>query len=81
MTLPTVESLRDRSRDELIALVLQLAARLERLEAEVEQLKRPTTTSRNSSQPPSRPQRTRSLTALEDRRDLPFRAAAAAPEL
>ncbi len=57
MTLPTVESLRDLSRDELIALVLQLAERLERLEAEVERLKRPPTTSRNSSQPPSRDQK------------------------
>jgi len=57
MTLPTVENLRDLSRDELIALVLQLAERLERLEAEVERLKRPPTTSRNSSQPPSRDQK------------------------
>jgi transposase len=54
MSLPTLESLRDLSRDELIALVLQLAERLERLEAEVERLKRPPPTSRNSSQPPSR---------------------------
>jgi transposase len=57
MTLPTVESLRNLSRDELIALVLQLAERLERLEAEVERLKRPPPTSRNSSQPPSRDQK------------------------
>lgn len=57
MTLPTVESLRDLSRDELIALVLQLAEHLQRLEAEVERLKRPPTTSRNSSQPPSRDQK------------------------
>lgn len=57
MTLPTIESLRDLSRDELMALVLQLAERLERLEAEVERLKRPPTTSRNSSQPPSRDQK------------------------
>lgn len=57
MTLPTAESLRDLSRDELIALVLKLAERLERLEAEVERLKRPPPTSRNSSQPPSRDQK------------------------
>ena len=57
MTLPTAESLRDPSRDELMALLLQLAERLERLEAEIERLKRPPTTSRNSSQPPSRDQK------------------------
>lgn len=57
MTLPTAESLRDLSRDELIALVLQMAERLAALEAEVERLKRPPTTSRNSSQPPSRDQK------------------------
>jgi len=57
MTLPTSDSLRDLSRDELIALVMQLAERLERLEAEVERLKRPPTTSHNSSQPPSRDQK------------------------
>lgn len=57
MTLPTAESLRDLSRDELIALVLQLAERLAQLEAEVERLKRPPSTSRNSSQPPSRDQK------------------------
>lgn len=57
MTLPTLESLRELSRDELIALVLQMAERLERLEAEIERLKRPPPTSRNSSQPPSRDQK------------------------
>jgi transposase len=57
MTLPTSDSLRDLSRDELIALVIQLAERLERLEAEVERRKQPPTTSRNSSQPPSRDQK------------------------
>jgi len=57
MTLPTVESLRDLSRDELIALVLQLAEQVRQLQAEVERLKRPPTTSRNSSQPPSRDQK------------------------
>jgi transposase len=57
MTLPTSDSLRDLSRDELVALVIQLAERLERQEAEVERLKRPPATSRNSSQPPSRDQK------------------------
>ena len=57
MSPPTFESLRDLSRDELIALVLQLAERLSRLEAELDQFKRPPTTSRNSSQAPSRDQK------------------------
>lgn len=57
MTLPTSDGLCDLSREELIALVMQLAERLERLEAEVERLKRPPTTSHNSSQPPSRDQK------------------------
>ncbi len=57
MTLPTPDSLRDKSHDELIALVIQLAERLERLEGEVERRKQPPTTSRNSSQPPSRDQK------------------------
>lgn len=57
MTLPTAESLRALSRDELIALLLQMAERLAQLEAEVERLKRPPATSRNSSQPPSRDQK------------------------
>ncbi len=57
MTLPTVESLRDLSRDELIALVWQLVEQVRQLQAEVEQLKRPPVTSRNSSQPPSRDQK------------------------
>ena len=57
MTLPTPDSLRDKSRDELMALVIELAERLERLEAEVGQLKRPPTNSHNSSQPPSRDQK------------------------
>ena len=47
LTRPTTESLRDLPRDRLIALVLQMAERWERLEAEVERLKRPPTTSRN----------------------------------
>jgi transposase len=57
MSLPTSDSLRDLSREELIALVMQLAERLERLEAEVELRKQPPPTSRNSSQPPSRDQK------------------------
>jgi transposase len=57
MTRPPVESRHALSRDELIALVLQLAERLKLLEAEVEQLKRPPPPSRNSSQPPSRDQK------------------------
>jgi transposase len=57
MSLPTSDSLRDLSRDELITLVIQLAERLERLEAEVERRKPPPATSRNSSQPPSRDQK------------------------
>ncbi len=58
MTRLTSDNLRDLSREDLIALVLQLAERLERLETEVAQLKRPATTSHNSSQPPSRDQKT-----------------------
>jgi len=57
MTLPNRDSLRDKSRDELIDLLLVLAERVERLEAELARLKRPATTSRNSSQPPSRDQK------------------------
>ena len=57
MTLPTVERLRELSRDDLIARVLRQAERLERREAESERLKRPPPTSRNSSQPPSRDQK------------------------
>ena len=57
MTEPTVESLRALSRDELIALVVQLAQQVRQLQAEVERLKRPPVTSRNSSQPPSRDQK------------------------
>jgi transposase len=47
------ESLRELSRDDLIELVLKLAREVEQLQAEVAALKKPTT-SRNSSQPPSR---------------------------
>lgn len=55
MTLPTPEKLRDLSRDELIAMILLLMERVNQLEAEVAALKqKPPTSSRNSSQPPSR---------------------------
>jgi len=57
MTLPNRDSLRDLSREELIDLLLALAERVEQLEAEVERLKRPAMTSRNSSQPPARDQK------------------------
>ena len=61
MTLPPDDALQNLSRENLIAIILQMAAdvhRLEaevqRLQAEVERLKKPPTTSQNSSQPPSR---------------------------
>jgi len=61
MTLPTPEKLRDLSRDELIAMLVLLAEQVEQLtetvrqlQAEIERLKQPPTSSRNSSQPPSR---------------------------
>jgi transposase len=56
MTQLTAESLRELSRDELIATILELSERLGRLEAEVAGRK-PLPTSRNSSQPPSRDQK------------------------
>ena len=56
MTQLTAESLRELSRDELIATILELSERLGRLEAEVAGRK-PPPTSRNSSQPPSRDQK------------------------
>jgi transposase len=55
MALPTPDKLRDLSRDELIAVILLLMERVSQLEAEVAALKqKPPTSSRNSSQPPSR---------------------------
>jgi transposase len=42
------------SREELIALIYEMAKEISELKAELEQLKQPPTTSRNSSQPPSR---------------------------
>jgi len=56
MTAPLAEVLEQFSKAELIALVVQLQERLATLEAEVAQLRRPPTNSRNSSQPPSRDQ-------------------------
>ncbi len=53
-TVPIPESVRELSREELIELVLQQAETIRQLQVEVERLKRPPTTSRNSSQPPSR---------------------------
>ena len=55
MTLPTPDKLHDLSRDELIAVILLLMERVSQLEAEVAaSTPKPPTSSRNSSQPPSR---------------------------
>ena len=61
MTLPPPDKLRDLSRDELIAMILllteqvkQLTETVQQLQAEIERLKHAPTSSRNSSQPPSR---------------------------
>jgi transposase len=54
MTPYSHESLRELSRDDLIELILKLAGEVQQLQAEVTTLKKPRTTSRNSSQPPSR---------------------------
>lgn len=51
---PIPENLRDLTRDDLIELILHQAEEIRRLQAEVAALKKPPTTSRNSSQPPSR---------------------------
>jgi transposase len=48
------DSLRDLAREDLIELILQQAEEIRRLQEEVAALKKPRTTSRNSSQPPSR---------------------------
>mgnify|MGYP001590986456 CR=1 FL=1 len=48
------DSLRDLTREDLIELILQQAEDIRRLQEEVAALKKPPTTSRNSSQPPSR---------------------------
>jgi transposase len=52
--LPSTDDLNQLSRDELVALVTMLIAEVQALRAEVERLKGPPPTSRNSSQPPSR---------------------------
>lgn len=52
--LPTSDELNQLSREELLALVLLLVDEVQTLRAEVERLKGPPPTSRNSSQPPSR---------------------------
>jgi len=48
------DSLRDLTREDLIELILRQAEDIRRLQEEVTALKKPATTSRNSSQPPSR---------------------------
>ena len=48
------DSLRDLTREDLIELILQQAEEIRRLQEEMAALKKPPTTSRNSSQPPSR---------------------------
>jgi transposase len=57
MTELSPEALNSLSREELIALIVQLFAEVRRLQAEVDRLKKPPTTSQNSSQPPSRDQK------------------------
>jgi hypothetical protein len=44
----------EQSREELIALIYEMAKEISELKAEIERLKQPPTTSQNSSQPPSR---------------------------
>jgi transposase len=51
---PSVDTLGELTREELIALVQRLIEKVRRLEAEVDRLQPPSATSRNSSQPPSR---------------------------
>jgi hypothetical protein len=57
MTLPSLESLNNLSREKLLALVAQLISEVQRLQTEVAQLKKPPTNSRNSLQPPARDQK------------------------
>jgi transposase len=54
MTTYSRDSLRDLTREDLIELILQQAEEIRRLQEEMAALKKPPTTSRNSSQPPSR---------------------------
>jgi len=67
MTIPPAESLNNLSREELLALVVQLITEVRRLQAEVDRLKKPPTTSHNSSQPPSRDQKRNLLAARASR--------------
>jgi transposase len=53
-TLPTLDQLNELSHADLVALIVQLLAENEVLRAEIDRLQKPPTTSRNSSQPPSR---------------------------
>ena len=48
------DSLSDLTQEDLIELILRQAEEIRRLQAEVAGMKKPPTTSRNSSQPPSR---------------------------
>ena len=57
MTRLPPEKLAELSKDDLLALVERLFTELEYLQAEIERLKRPPPTSRNSSLPPSRDQK------------------------
>ena len=51
---PAVDSLRDLSQEEMIALIQRLFEEVRRLEADVARFKQPPPTSHNSSQPPAR---------------------------
>jgi len=57
MTLPSLESLNNLSREELLVLVAQLISEVQQLQTEAERLKKPPTNSHNSSQPPARDQK------------------------
>jgi hypothetical protein len=57
MTLPSVERWNNRSKDELIWLVIEIFAENRRLQAEADALKKWAAISRYSSQPPSRDQK------------------------
>jgi uncharacterized small protein (DUF1192 family) len=45
---------KELSREELLTLIYEMAKKINELEAEITRLKQPPTTSKNSSQPPSR---------------------------
>ncbi|MBI5030641.1 MAG: IS66 family transposase [Chloroflexi bacterium] len=55
--MPSSDALTNLTREELLVLVVQLIAEVQRLQAEVDRLTKPPTTSHNSSQPPSRDQK------------------------